>query len=115
MQETLEQLNQTPGVLGSLIVGEDGIIVHAHAPGLDADTVGAIASAILNTVKKSIPRMGAGAFRGLMIETVEKKMLCHPTRLGYLVTVAAGPATLGLLRMEIATAVYRLNSLKITS
>jgi len=116
MQQTLEQLNQTPGIVGSFIVGDDGMIVQANmSAGIDVDVVGALASAILKTAGKAVERLRQGPLRSVVLETERNKMFFFPTKLGYLATIASSDANLGLVRLEMKSAVAKLNAIDLTS
>ena len=45
MYQVLSELNRTPGITGSMIVGKDGIVIAADLEeNLEGDTVGALAA-----------------------------------------------------------------------
>jgi predicted regulator of Ras-like GTPase activity (Roadblock/LC7/MglB family) len=59
MIEILKELNKEVGVIGSLVVTPDGIVVEsALGPDLDSDTVGALASNVIIATKKAMSLMG---------------------------------------------------------
>jgi hypothetical protein len=51
MREVLSELNKTSGITGSMLVGQDGIVIASDlSSGFDNETVGALASSISSTV-----------------------------------------------------------------
>ncbi|OPZ18149.1 MAG: Roadblock/LC7 domain protein [candidate division BRC1 bacterium ADurb.BinA364] len=111
MQHILSKLNQTPGVIGSFIVDEGGMIVVAAAGDhFDDEVVGALASAVSNIVERSSALLDLGEAKSFVLETERAKLFFSPSRKGYLVTMAEREANVGLLRMEMKTAVRALDA-----
>lgn len=110
MQQILKQLNQTPGIAGSFVVGADGMLVISEvAWTMDEESVGALASAVINTIERASGKIGQGPLKSAAIETDQNKLFFSPTRIGYLVTIATEQANLGLVRLEMGHAVQALN------
>ena len=110
MQQILGRLNQTPGIVGSFIVGSDGMLVASDVSWImDEEAVGALASSIINTVDRASLSIDQGPLRSVALETNENKLFFSPTRIGYLVTIATQEANLGLIRLEMENAVDELN------
>ena len=110
MQQILRALNQTPGVIGSFIVGIDGMLVVSEMNWhIDENTVGALASGIINTVEKASTQLDQGPLQSVAIESTMNKLFFSPTKSGYLVTVTEKQANLGLVRLEMKNAVEQLN------
>jgi len=110
MQKTLNRLCQAPGVTGSFIVGGDGMIVATNVSSqIDEEEVGALASSIVNTVVKASAHLNQGALRSVVLETETGRLFFSPSKVGYLVTVASNDANLGMLRLEMNSAVRDLN------
>ncbi len=109
MYDVLEELNKTSGVTGSMVVGEDGIVIAAN---LDAnhedETVGALASSIAAVVRKSMDRLQRDPFAQVTIEADTGKMFLADAGLGMLVVTTEEQANIGLIRLEINHAINRL-------
>ena len=60
MYQVLSELNKTPGITGSMVVGKDGIVIAADLEAsLEGDTVGALAASITSNIQKSLDRLSA--------------------------------------------------------
>ncbi len=111
MYEVLSDLNRTSGVTGSMVVGNDGIVIAAD---LDAshegDTVGALAAAITANIRKSLDRLETSPPKQVTIEADEGKMFFTDAEMGILVVTTAQEVNIGLVRLEIKNAVNRLRT-----
>jgi len=59
MKQILRRLNETPGIRGSLVMTEDGIIASADlGAGLEEEPVAALASGLLGSWKRSLGALG---------------------------------------------------------
>jgi predicted regulator of Ras-like GTPase activity (Roadblock/LC7/MglB family) len=93
MYQILNELNKTPGITGSMVVGNDGIVIASDLEsGLEGDTVGALAASITTNIQKSLDRLRTDAGIGILVVTAEKDV------------------NIGLIRLEIKNAVNRLRS-----
>ncbi len=111
MQQILMRMNQTPGIVGSFVVGADGMLVASDVSWvMNEESVGALASAIINTVERASSQIDQGPLKSVAIETDGNKLFFSPTRLGYLVTIATQQANVGLVRLEMENAVDLLNA-----
>jgi predicted regulator of Ras-like GTPase activity (Roadblock/LC7/MglB family) len=109
MEHVLEDLNKTPGLIGSFVVDSDGIIVVSDvAAGADAEQASALISALTNAANKSLSRLAAGTLTSAFFELDEQKVLLQATDVGHLVALAEPDANLGLLRLELRQAARRL-------
>ncbi len=111
MYEVLSDLNRTSGVTGSMVVGNDGIVIAAD---LDAshegDTVGALAASITANIRKSLDRLETSPPKQVTIEADEGKMFFTDADMGILVVTTAKEVNIGLVRLEIKNAVNRLRT-----
>lgn len=111
MYQILEELNKTTGVTGSLLVGEDGIIIAAD---LDTrfheETVGAIAASITSTVEKSLKKLKSSPFKQVTIEAENGKIFMADAGIGIIVVTAEPTVNIGLVRLEIKNAAQRIKA-----
>jgi predicted regulator of Ras-like GTPase activity (Roadblock/LC7/MglB family) len=109
MEQILEELNKTPGIMGSFVVDSDGIIVASDvSTAADAEKASALVSALINAAEKSLGRLGGGSLSTAFFEMGEWKIFLQATDVGHLVALAEPDANLGLLRLELRHAAQRL-------
>jgi len=112
MYDVLTQLNKTSGVTGSMVVGNDGIVIAAdlNSQG-DDDTVGALASSIASSVQKSLRAMDAGEFAQITVEAEGRKMFLSNAGIGTLIVTTEPRVNIGLVRLEIRNAIGELQNI----
>jgi len=109
MHEVLSELNKTSGVTGSMVVGNDGIVIAADLDtSYEGDTVGALAASITANIQKSLNRLDTSPPKQVMIEADEGKLFFTDANLGILVVTTAKEVNIGLVRLEIKNAISRL-------
>jgi predicted regulator of Ras-like GTPase activity (Roadblock/LC7/MglB family) len=109
MNDVLIELNKTSGIRGSMVVGSDGIIIAADLnTEYEDDTVGALAASIVAGIKKAISRLESGMLRHVMIEAEEGKVFLAESQKGILVVMAEKDVNIGLIRLEMNSAVEKL-------
>src|SRR5262245_45497045 len=109
MYQILEELNRTSGVTGSMLVGQDGIVIAADLnTGVEDDTVGALAAAITTNVQKSLERLRQTPMRQVTIEAEKGKIFLADVGKGILVVTTDPRVNIGLVRLEIKNAASRL-------
>lgn len=70
LDSVLEGINTSKGVLGSLIVGRDGLVITNTMPrDIDKDLVGALTSSLFANTDIQIKRMQRGLLKRLILET----------------------------------------------
>lgn len=113
MEKILSELNKAgSGILGSMVVGEDGIpICTDFSTPINDEMVAALVSSITNSANKVIQKLTQGEMESFIIETESNKIFLQNSRLGYLVILTNADANLGLVRVEMKTAAQRLNAL----
>ena len=91
MKDILNQINKIRGVRGSLVIGRDGIVVAADI-GIDIsdETVAAVASQILASLKNALERMELGEFDRFTVSG----------KLGKIAIVNSGPHALLLVLLD---------------
>ena len=76
MKDLLHPLNKIPGVIGSMVITRDGIMVaDATGPELREDAVAALSSALTMTVKRSLEALGIAGDSDEMVLNAEKGKL----------------------------------------
>ncbi|MBK7143385.1 MAG: roadblock/LC7 domain-containing protein [bacterium] len=109
MYHILDELNKTPGITGSMVVGNDGIVIAADMKtGYEGDTVGALAASITSNIQKSLDRLRTSPLQQVTIEADDAKLFFTDAGLGILVVTAQKDVNIGLIRLEIKNAIGKL-------
>ena len=111
MYQVLNDLNKTPGITGSMVVGTDGIVIASDLEtGYEGDTVGALAASITSNIQKSLERLHTTPLAQVTIEADQTKMFFTDAgRLGILVVTTEPEVNIGLIRLEIKNALNKLD------
>lgn len=111
MYKILEELNKTSGVNGSMIVGQDGIVIAADMQTqLQDEEVGAMAASIVSTVQKSISRLSPNALKQIIVEASGEKLFLTDVGIGILAVTTDPQVNVGLIKLEIKNATEKLRS-----
>lgn len=109
MHEILSELNKTTGITGSMIVGNDGIVIAAdHQDNLEEDTIGALAASITTNIHKSLQRLQTSPLKQVTIEADDAKLFFTDAGIGILVVTTEKEVNIGLIRLEIKNAISKL-------
>ena len=109
MYQVLNELNKTPGITGSMVVGKDGIVIAADLEAsLEGDTVGALAASITSNIQKSLDRLSASPLAQVTIEADNAKLFFTDANIGILVVTTEQEVNIGLIRLEIKNAIGKL-------
>lgn len=103
MEEILEALNRTPGVLGSLVVGRDGLVIAAAGSAEpDPDRLGATTAEYFNTIEAGLTAdLKGGNLDLVTLEASDRLLLLKGINdVTFLVVTAEASANLGLVRYE---------------
>ena len=112
MERILAELNKASGILGSFVVGRDGIVISSDfASGINDELMGALASSIINTTEKAAEKLSQGTVESIVLEAQKNKLLFLNTRVGFLVALTTDEANLGLVRVEMKSAGSRLEEI----
>ncbi len=110
MYEVLSELNKTPGITGSMVVGKDGIVIAADLEEkVESDTVGALAASITSNIQKSLDRLETSPLTQVTIEADNAKLFFTDAPIGILVVTAERGVNIGLIRLEIRNALSQLS------
>lgn len=105
MYEILEELNKTIGVTGSMIVGQDGIVIASDLQTQHEDeAVGALAASIVSTVQKSMTRLSKDSLKQITVEGSGGKLFLTDVGVGILAVTTDPQVNVGLIRLEIKNA-----------
>lgn len=111
MYQVLNDLNKTPGITGSMVVGNDGIVIAADLnTGFEGDTVGALAASITSNIQKSLDRLQTSPWAQVTIEAENSKLFFTDAGVGILVVTTEKAVNIGLIRLEIKSALGRLSA-----
>lgn len=111
MHEILSELNKTTGITGSMVVGNDGIVIAANLQeNMEDDTIGALAASITANIHKSLERLQSSPLTHVTIEADDAKLFFSDAGLGILVVTAEKEVNIGLIRLEIKHAISRLKT-----
>ena len=109
MYEILEVLNKTTGVTGSMIVGQDGIVIAADLDTqLQDEAVGALAASIVSTAQKSMIRLSNDALKQITVEANGGKLFLTDVGIGILAVTTDPQVNVGLIRLEIKNAAEKV-------
>jgi predicted regulator of Ras-like GTPase activity (Roadblock/LC7/MglB family) len=109
MYDVLDDLNKTTGVTGSMVVGNDGIVIAANLEeSFEGETIGALAASITSNIQKSLDRLDSTPLRQVTIEAEEGKLFFTDAGLGILVVTTERQVNIGLIRLEIKNAISKL-------
>ena len=113
MYQVLSELNKTPGVTGSMVVGNDGIVIASDLEaGSEGETVGALAASITSNIRKSLDRLDSSPPSQVTIEAENAKLFFSDAGIGLLVVTAEKDVNIGLIRLEIKHALGKLKTAK---
>jgi hypothetical protein len=109
VREVLEELNETAGIRGSMVVTHDGMIVASClGRGLDEEKVAAMVSSMVVSTARAISQRGLGTFTRLTLNATHGKMVFANTGVAYLVVVLERDIDLGPTAVEIRSAARRI-------
>ena len=111
MENILDELNQVPGILGSLIIGKDGlVIVSLWDTEADIDMVGADSADVFGVCESMMSeKLNFGMCDMLTIESEEAKVvLKNIDESTFLTVILSKDVNLGLVRLEIKNAAEKL-------
>jgi predicted regulator of Ras-like GTPase activity (Roadblock/LC7/MglB family) len=107
----LADLNKTEGIKGSMVVGKDGLVIATQLPGgLDAELIGAMASAAFGAAERTAAEIGQGKLEQTMIEGEFGKTIMTDAGEGILVVLTDAKVNLGLIRISMKRATEKIRS-----
>lgn len=110
MRKIVEDLIRVDGVIGSLLVGKDGLVVASTLlDSEDAEVLGAMSAAVYGEIDKSTKRIGVGTLVDAIIDAQEGSILLLEAKDLILVVITQRVVNLGLIKMEMRRAARRIS------
>src|SRR4029078_5951379 len=110
MRRIVEDLIRVDGVIGSLLVGKDGLVVaSALMDEEDAEILGAMSAAVFGEIDKATKRIGGGMLLDSIIDAEEGWILMVESRDLILAVNTQRMVNLGLVKMEMRRASKRIS------
>jgi predicted regulator of Ras-like GTPase activity (Roadblock/LC7/MglB family) len=115
MKEILEKLNQEVGIIGSMVITPDGMMVSAAlGSGLEEDRVAAIVSSLLVSVRRCLLELKTpGCAGSCILSAAEGKILFFDMGNAFLVVVADKDIKLDAGIVAIRSAIHRIRNRKV--
>lgn len=109
MRKIVEDLIRVDGVIGSLLVGKDGLVVASTLlDEEDAEILGAMSAAVFGEIDKATKRIGVGTLLDSIIDADQGSILMLESRELILVVITQRMVNLGLVKMEMRRASKRI-------
>jgi uncharacterized protein len=109
MRRIVEDLIRVEGVIGSLLVGKDGLVVASTLMDEeDAEILGAMSAAVFGEIDKATRRIGVGMLIDSIIDAEQGSILMLESRDLILVVITQRMVNLGLVKMEMRRAAKRI-------
>ena len=105
VKEVVERLGQVKGVVGSVLVAKDGLVVASNlSVHVQDEIVAAMVSAVGSTAVKASEMMEQGTLKSIILEAEYGKLFLTDAEIGYLGVLTAPDANMGLIRLELMEA-----------
>ncbi len=112
MRSVLKALADVPGVRGSMVVTQDGMVVNSLlGRNLREDVVAAMAASLILGTKKAMERASLPAYEQFSIVSTHGKMIVADTGSAFLVVLLDRNIDLGHAELEIRSAVRKVKTL----
>jgi len=109
MKEILQELNREAGVIGSMVVTPDGMMVASElGPSLDEDTVAALAAYMLRGVKEAMVMVGEQTAAQFEVTSDFGRMIFLDVGPAYLVVVTHQSINVDQTMIAIRSAAYKI-------
>jgi predicted regulator of Ras-like GTPase activity (Roadblock/LC7/MglB family) len=110
MRRIVEDLIRVEGVIGSLLVGKDGLVVASTLlDDEDAEVLGAMSAAVFGEINKATKRIGVGNLVDSIIDAQDGSILMLEAKELILVVITQRMVNLGLVKMEMRRASKRIS------
>ncbi len=110
MRRIVEDLIRVDGVIGSLLVGKDGLVVASTLlDEEDAEILGAMSAAVFGEIDKATRRLGVGNLVDSIIDAKDGSILLLEAKELILVVITQRTVNLGLVKMEMRRAAKRIS------
>ncbi len=109
MRQIVDEMLRLEGVIGSLIVGKDGLVVASTLSNPeDGEVLGAMSAAVYGEINKSTKRIGVGSLVDAIIDAQDGSILLLEARELLLVVITHRVVNLGLVKLEMRRAAKRI-------
>jgi uncharacterized protein len=109
MQKTLKELNKLQGVLGSLLVGKDGLLIASDLKvQVNEEAIGAVASNVLSALRRALQKMQLGDFRRYIVSGKSARIAMYQVGPAILMLLLEKDANLGMITVEIRDAIKEI-------
>ncbi len=109
MHDILYELNSTRGVVGSLLVSNDGMVIALDFKGeVDGDMIAALAASLVKAMRNSLEKIGQELLTQASIEGSDGNIFLFNAGFGTLVVMAERNVNMGLIRLEMKNAAERI-------
>ena len=109
MQDILYELNGTRGIVGSLLVSDDGMVIALDFKGeVDGDLIAALAASLVKSMRNSLGKIGQEPLTQASIEGSNGNIFLFNTGFGILVVMAESDVNIGLIRLEMRNAAGKI-------
>ncbi len=107
MKDILNQLNDIPGVRGSLVVDLDGLVIASNLmSGMEERTISAMVANISSEITRAMP--GKEALSGVQLQAAEGTVLFLNAPECLLAVIAEPGANIGLISIKMKASLERL-------
>ena len=115
MKQILEKLNQEAGIIGSMVITPDGIMVAAAlGPGLEEDRVAAIVSGLLVSVRRCLSDLKTpGGLASCVLNANRGKILFFDMGNSFLVVVAQADIKVDASVVPIRSAIHKIKNRRV--
>ena len=111
MKDILAKLNKVSGVMGSMILNRDGIVVASDfSVDIQEKSVGAVSSSILAALEGALKRIDMGKFRRFLITGSEGKVAMVHAGQAILLVMLNAEVNMGMLNVEIKEAATNIEA-----
>lgn len=98
--DLLSEVNEVPGMIGTLIVGNDGLVIANTMPeDIDREIVGALTSSIYLNLDVQVKQMQRGSMRRLVIKTDQGHTVLSTLEMGTLVAFSDASPSFSLNKL----------------
>ena len=112
MRNILKGLADVPGVRGSMVVTQDGMVVDSLlGRSLQQDVVGAMAASLILGTKKALEKSGRPGFESLTVVSTHGKMIVADTGSAFLVVVLDRNIDVAHAELEIRSAMRKVKTM----
>ncbi len=102
MRDILKKLDGAPGVLGALVMTNDGVLVAAVPEADSHDRIAAFSSMLLNSIEKDSETLGFLPIKRITFWAQKGRLIIVPMGDFALVVIADRDSDLGFALMEVA-------------